>query len=101
MGIDEFVASTRINRYYEEGAHEVNIQIAQYLAYLATALGVPLSYLYTEDDKLVEFMLIFLALPKPGRGGSGERCMQPAVSVIQGMYLARTLLHPWRLAADL
>ncbi|MEN3261060.1 helix-turn-helix transcriptional regulator [Sodalis endosymbiont of Spalangia cameroni] len=63
-GIDEFVASTRINRY-EKGVHEANIQIAQHLA---TVLGVPLAYLYTEDDELAELMLIFLALAKPGRG---------------------------------
>ncbi|RLR18460.1 XRE family transcriptional regulator [Sodalis-like symbiont of Bactericera trigonica] len=63
-GIDEFVASTRINRY-EKGVHEANIQIAQHLA---TVLELPLAYLYTEDDELAELMLIFLVLAKPRRG---------------------------------
>ncbi|ANS41652.1 MAG: helix-turn-helix transcriptional regulator [Serratia inhibens] len=57
-GIDEFVASTRINRY-EKGVHEVNIETAQLLA---NALEVPLAYLYTSDDQLAEMMLLFLRL---------------------------------------
>ncbi|MBN7767327.1 helix-turn-helix domain-containing protein [Pectobacterium brasiliense] len=57
-GIDEFVASTRINRY-EKGVHEASIEIAQQLA---EALDVPLAYFYTENDELAEMMLAFLAL---------------------------------------
>ncbi|VEE72853.1 helix-turn-helix domain-containing protein [Yersinia pseudotuberculosis] len=47
-GIDEFVASTRINRY-EKGVHEVDLGTAQKLAYV---LKVPLAYFYTQDDQL-------------------------------------------------
>ncbi|OAT33023.1 putative transcriptional regulator [Buttiauxella ferragutiae ATCC 51602] len=52
-GIDEFVASTRINRY-EKGVHQANIEIAQQLA---TALDVPLAYFYMVDDQLAELTL--------------------------------------------
>ncbi|XBS69762.1 helix-turn-helix transcriptional regulator [Acerihabitans sp. KWT182] len=57
-GIDEFVASARINRY-EKGVHEANINTAQQLA---DVLQVPLAYFYTEDDMLAELMLAFLTL---------------------------------------
>ncbi len=52
-GIDEFVASTRINRY-EKGVHQANIDIAQQLA---SALDVPLAYFYIVDDELAELTL--------------------------------------------
>ena len=52
-GIDEFVASTRINRY-EKGVHQANIEIAQQLA---AALDVPLAYFYMVDDDLAELTL--------------------------------------------
>lgn len=51
--IDEFVASTRINRY-EQGIHEASLDI---VGRLAEALDVPLAYLYAEDDKLAEMIL--------------------------------------------
>ncbi|UCZ77474.1 helix-turn-helix domain-containing protein [Dickeya zeae] len=54
-GIDEFVASTRINRY-EKGVHEASIDTAQQLA---DALDVPLAFFYTADDQLAELMLAF------------------------------------------
>lgn len=47
-GIDEFVASPRINRY-EKGIHQANIEIVQQLA---RVLEVPLAYFYAEDDDL-------------------------------------------------
>ncbi|WVD64738.1 helix-turn-helix transcriptional regulator [Utexia brackfieldae] len=52
-GIDEFVASTRINRY-EQGIHEASLDTA---GRLAEALDVPLAYLCAEDDKLAEMIL--------------------------------------------
>lgn len=52
-GIDEFVASTRINRY-EQGIHEASLDTA---GRLAEALEIPLAYLYAEDDKLAEMIL--------------------------------------------
>lgn len=57
-GIDEFVASARINRY-EKGIHEANTAIAQQLA---DVLGVPLAYFYAADDMLAEMLLAFMAL---------------------------------------
>ncbi|GKX52271.1 helix-turn-helix domain-containing protein [Budvicia aquatica] len=57
-GIDEFVASTRINRY-EKGVHEVDIETAQRLA---EVLCVPLAYFYTVDDDLAELVLRFSTL---------------------------------------
>lgn len=58
-GIDEFVASTRINRY-EKGVHEASIEVAQHLA---DVLEIPLAYFYTSDDTLAEIILAFTALP--------------------------------------
>ncbi|HDS5413469.1 TPA: helix-turn-helix transcriptional regulator [Escherichia coli] len=58
-GIDEFVASTRINRY-EKGIHEVDIRTAQNLA---DVLNVPLAYFYTTDDQLAYVVQYFTKLP--------------------------------------
>ncbi|EOL8941132.1 helix-turn-helix domain-containing protein [Cronobacter dublinensis] len=52
-GIDEFVASARINRY-EKGVQQASIEIARKLA---DALAVPLAYFYTEDDELAKLLL--------------------------------------------
>ena len=54
-GIDEFVASTRINRY-EQGVHEPDIRTA---SILTKVLGVPLAYLFAEDDQLAAMILEF------------------------------------------
>ncbi|MBP3985571.1 helix-turn-helix transcriptional regulator [Pseudoxanthomonas helianthi] len=47
-GIDEFVASSRINRY-ETGVHQPNYQT---LKLLAEVLHLPTAYFYAEDDQL-------------------------------------------------
>ncbi len=47
-GIDEFVASTRINRY-EQGVHQASIDVVHQLA---KALEVPPAYFYTDDEDL-------------------------------------------------
>lgn len=52
-GIDEFSASARINQY-ERGKHEPDLSTANRLS---RALGVPLPYLYAEDDVLAELIL--------------------------------------------
>lgn len=52
-GIDEFVASTRINRY-EKGVHEADINTAQKLA---QTLNVPLAYFYVENDQLATIVI--------------------------------------------
>ena len=57
-GLDEFVASTRINRY-EVGKHEPD---AGMVGRLAEALRVPLAYLYAEDDRLARMILLFSGL---------------------------------------
>ncbi|MGY5958669.1 HTH cro/C1-type domain-containing protein [Kosakonia sp. BK9b] len=51
-GIDEFVASPRINRY-EKGIHQANTEIVQQLA---RVLEVPLAYFYAEDDDLASLI---------------------------------------------
>ncbi|MBN3098648.1 helix-turn-helix transcriptional regulator [Pectobacterium brasiliense] len=58
-GIDEFVASARINRY-EKGVHEANLVTA---SRLAEALNVPLAYFYAADDSLARMILTFAELP--------------------------------------
>jgi transcriptional regulator with XRE-family HTH domain len=58
--IDEFVASARINRY-EQGIHEPDLQTA---ARLAKAAGIPLPYLYADDDRLARLILAFSRLPR-------------------------------------
>lgn len=62
-GIDEFVASTRINRY-EKGIHQADEATAVLLAHV---LGVPLAYLYAEDDSLAEMILAFGKLNRADR----------------------------------
>ncbi|HDH0831506.1 TPA: helix-turn-helix transcriptional regulator [Klebsiella oxytoca] len=54
-GIDEFVASTRINRY-EKGVHEADIHTAKKLA---QTLNVPLAYFYVENDQLATIVMNF------------------------------------------
>lgn len=54
-GLDQFVASTRINRY-ELGIHKADYQIAQRLA---DVLAIPTGYFYTEDDALADLMLVY------------------------------------------
>jgi transcriptional regulator with XRE-family HTH domain len=54
-GIDESVASTRINRY-ELGVHSPSYSIA---SKLAAALDVPVAYLYCDDDTLARVILAF------------------------------------------
>lgn len=52
VGLDEFVASTRINRY-EKGVHQPDFGI---LEKMATALDVPVAYFFA-DDELVKIIL--------------------------------------------
>ncbi|QEU44078.1 helix-turn-helix transcriptional regulator [Raoultella planticola] len=52
-GIDEFVASARVNRY-EKGVHQANIRVVQQMA---TVLEVPMAYFYTDDDILAKLVV--------------------------------------------
>jgi transcriptional regulator with XRE-family HTH domain len=54
-GLDQFVASTRVNRY-ELGVHEPDMGMAARLAYAAS---IPLAYLYAEDDRLAQVIKDF------------------------------------------
>mgnify|MGYP006269926585 CR=1 FL=1 len=54
IGLDETVASARISRY-ESDIHEPPIKTARDIAH---ALGVPLGYLYCDDDRLAEIILL-------------------------------------------
>lgn len=54
-GMDEFSASARINQY-ERDKHVPDFSIARRLA---RALGIPVVYLYAEDDDLAELLLSY------------------------------------------
>lgn len=58
-GIDQFVASARINQY-ERGKHLPDSLTAEHLA---VELRVPVSYLYEPDDNLAALIRIAGALP--------------------------------------
>ena len=55
-GIDEFVASTRINRY-ELGIHRPDLLTVRKLA---KVLGVPVAFFFAdEDDEIAELLLLY------------------------------------------
>ena len=54
-GLDDFVASTRINRY-ETGVHQPGLQTLQQLA---AVLDLPVAYFYAEDDELARLIREF------------------------------------------
>jgi transcriptional regulator with XRE-family HTH domain len=62
-GLDEFVASTRINRY-EQGVHAPDYPMA---IRLALVLGVPVAFLYCDSDELAQMILAFHRAPKAAR----------------------------------
>ena len=64
-GLDEFVASTRINRY-ENGVHQPALRIQERLA---EALDMPLAYFYAEDDELARLIAESKRKGKARRGG--------------------------------
>ena len=51
-GLDEFVASTRVNRY-ETGIHQPDLQTLQRIA---EVLDLPVAYFFAEDDALAELI---------------------------------------------
>lgn len=59
-GIDQFVASARINQY-ERGKHIPDLLTAQRLA---IELRVPVSFLYEPDDDLAALLRLVGHLPK-------------------------------------
>lgn len=54
-GLDEFVASTRINRY-ELGIHKADYPFA---CKLAAVLRVPVAFFYSDDDALAELIRLY------------------------------------------
>lgn len=54
-GLDEFVASARVNRY-ETGVHQPDLLTLQRLA---KVLGQPEAYFYAEDDELAQLIKDF------------------------------------------
>lgn len=62
-GLDEFVASTRLNRY-EVGVHAADFPMA---VRLAKVLDVPVAYLYCDSDELAKMLLAYHRAPKPVR----------------------------------
>lgn len=63
IGIDESSSRARISRY-ELGVHEPPVATARLIA---SALTVPLPYLYCEDDDVAALLLALNDLPKTAR----------------------------------
>ncbi|EFL0855282.1 helix-turn-helix transcriptional regulator [Escherichia coli] len=62
-GLDEASASTRINQY-EKGKHSPNFET---VSNHAKVLNVPVSFLYTPEDDLAQFILLFDSLSESDR----------------------------------
>lgn len=62
-GLDEFVASTRVNRY------EVGVHVPDYalLVRLAQVLRVPVAYLYCDSEEMARLLLAFHAAGRTAR----------------------------------
>lgn len=58
LGMDPNTASARLNQY-EKGKHAPDYQTAKRLA---DELGVPVAYLYCDDDLLAELLLALVKL---------------------------------------
>jgi transcriptional regulator with XRE-family HTH domain len=62
-GIDEFSASARMNQY-EKGKHAPDYAMARRLA---TALKIPCSYLYEEDDDIAAMLVLYYNLDETNK----------------------------------
>lgn len=62
-GLDDFVASTRVNRY-ETGVHQPDLLTLQRLA---AVLHLPVAYFYAEDDELAQLIADFKSRGKRAR----------------------------------
>ena len=74
IGIDESSSRARISRY-ELGVHEPPLPTARLIA---NALGVPLPYLYCEDDKVATLLLALHRLSE----GERNRMVQEFLDII-------------------
>ncbi len=68
IGIDESSSRARISRY-ELGVHEPAVPTARLIA---SALGVPLTYLYCEDDGVAALLMTLHNLDARERGRKAE-----------------------------
>ena len=75
IGIDELTSSARISRY-ENGTHEPPFATA---TKLAQALGVPVTFLYCDDDDLARLVLAFGGLTPPQR----QHLLQQALNLAE------------------
>lgn len=73
-GIDEFVASTRINRY-ELGVHMPDYLTAQNLA---KVLGVSVAFFYAPEDHLAELILSYSKTQTERRSASKSLQARPS-----------------------
>ena len=72
-GLDEFVASTRVNRY-ELGVHAPDYPMA---VRLAAVLQVPVAYLYCDNDEMAQMVLAFHKAPRAARKRAMVALEQP------------------------
>lgn len=63
-GIDEFSASARMNQY-ERGKHVPDLST---ITRIATALDIPVAYLFADDDRLARLIEVFSSLPETAQG---------------------------------
>ena len=77
IGIDESSARARISRY-ELGVHEPPLPT---LKMIAKALDVPLCYLFCEDDKLAELLLIVHKFDHEQRDHRIDRLLEDLASL--------------------
>lgn len=75
-GLDEFVASPRINRY-ELGIHRADYPMARRLA---RVLDVPVAFFYCDDDEMARLLLAFHRAPKSARR-LASKLLADAISV--------------------
>lgn len=76
-GIDEFVASTRINRY-EQAVHRADYSIAQRLA---ITLNAPVAYFYSDDEKMAAMLLAYFRSPSKTRSDVIKLLKRPGKSI--------------------
>ena len=76
IGLDESSSRARISRY-ELGVHEPALPTARLIA---EALGVPLIYLYCEDDGIASLLLALHRLNERER----DRMVKRLVAVVEG-----------------
>jgi len=77
IGIDESSSRARISRY-ELGVHEPPLATAKLIA---EALGVPLMYLYCEDDTLAALLIALHRLDSSKRESVIQQCLASVITL--------------------